>query len=81
MQRSAPESTMWTVVIIFLDPQSDGALCVVEALILVDLDLLFFQAAVEAFDVAVAFGVVVGGAAVRDAEPVDGFGSYSLTES
>jgi len=58
---------------IFLDPQGDGLLCVVEALVLVDPYLLFFQTAVEAFDVAVAFGMVVGGAAVLDAEPVEGF--------
>ena len=64
---------MRTVVIIFLDPQGDGLLCVVEALILVDPCLLFYQAAVEAFDVAVAFGMVVSGAAVLDAEPVEGF--------
>lgn len=64
---------MRTVVIIFLDPQSDGPPCVVEALVLVDPDLLFFQAAVEAFDAAVSLGVVVSGAAVPDAEPAEGF--------
>jgi hypothetical protein len=62
-----------TVAIVFLDPQGDAPPCVVEALALVDPDLLFFQAAVEALDVAVALGVVVGGAAVLDAEPAEGF--------
>jgi len=46
---------------------------VVEAPVLVDPDLLFFQAAMEAFDVAVAFRVVVGGSAMLDAEPVEGY--------
>ena len=70
---SAVESAVGTVVIIFLDPEGDGLPCMVEALVLVDPDLLFLQAAVEAFDIAVAFGVVVGGAAMLDAEPVEGF--------
>jgi hypothetical protein len=45
----------------------DGLLCLVEALVLVDPYLFFFQAAAKAFDIAVAFGMVVGGAAVLDA--------------
>ena len=44
----------------------------VEALILVD-PCLLYQGAVEAFDVAVAFGMVVSGAAVVEGEPVEGF--------
>jgi hypothetical protein len=44
----------------------------VEALVLVDPDILFFQAAVESFDVAVAFGMIVSGAAMLDAKPVEG---------
>ena len=48
-------------------------LCVVEALVLVDPNLLFFETAVEAFDVAVSLGVVVGGAAVLYAEPAESF--------
>lgn len=64
---------MRTVVIIFLDPQSDGPPCVVEALVLVDPDLLFFQAAVEALDVAVSLGMVVSGAAVLYAESAESF--------
>ena len=47
---------MRTVVVVFLDPLGDGLLGMVEALVLVDPDLRFFQAAVESFDVAVAFG-------------------------
>jgi len=40
-----------------------------QALVLIDPDLLFFEAAVEAFDVPVAFGVVVGGAAMQAIAP------------
>ena len=65
VRRSAVESAVRTVVIIFLDPQGDRLPGVVEALVLVDPDLLFLQAAVEAFDIAVSLGVVVRGAAVR----------------
>ena len=63
------ESAVRTVVIIFLDPQGDGPPCMGQALVLIDPDLLFFEAAVEAFDVPVAFGVVVGGAAMQAIAP------------
>ena len=59
--------------VVFLDPLGDGLLGMAEALVLVDPDLLFFQAAVESFDEAVAFGMIVSGVAMLDAKPVEGF--------
>jgi len=55
------KSVMRTVVIALLDPASDAQLGVVEVLRLVEAHLLFFQAAMKPFDVAVALGVVVSG--------------------
>jgi len=55
--------------IVFFDPTSDRCSRFFQAPILRGPDFLFFQAAVEPFDVAVAFGVVIGGPPVRDAEP------------
>ena len=55
---------MRTVVIVLLDPASDAQHGLVEALVLVEPHLLFFQAAMKPFDVAVALGMVVGGAPV-----------------
>ena len=63
MRRSAPESAVRAVLVVFSGSTGDGLLCV-EALVVADTDLIFFQTVMEAFDVAVAFGVVVGGAAM-----------------
>ena len=54
---------MRTVVIVLLDPTSDAPLGLVEVLVLVEPHLLFFQAAMEPFDIAVALGMVVSRAA------------------
>src|ERR1700675_529570 len=64
---------MRTVVIVLLDPACDAQFGLVEVLVLVEPHLLFFQAAMKPFDVAVALGMVVSRAAVRDAQPVQGF--------
>ena len=64
---------MRTVVIVLLDPARDAPLGLVEALVLVEPHLLFFQAAMKPLNVAVAFGMVVGRAPMRDAQPVQGF--------
>lgn len=50
------ESAVRTVVIVLLDPASDALPGLIESLILVEPHLLFFQAAMEPLDVAVAFG-------------------------
>ena len=64
---------MRTVVIVLLDPARDAQLRLGEVLIFVEPHLLFFQAAMEPLDVAVALGMVVSGAPVRDAQMVQGF--------
>src|SRR5258708_34821833 len=64
---------MRTVVIVLLDPACDAQLGLVEVLIFVEPHLLFFQAAMESFDVTVALGMVVGGAPVGDAQLVQSF--------
>ncbi len=61
---SSVESTVRTAVIVLLDPARD-ARGLVEVLVLVEPHLLFFQAAMEPLDIAVALGMVVGGVPVR----------------
>ena len=58
---------MRTVVIVLLDPARDAQLRLGEVLVLIEPHLLFFQAAMKAFDVTVALGMVISGAPVRDA--------------
>jgi hypothetical protein len=53
LRSSAEESSVRAVVIIFLDPQRDGSFCFVEALVPVDPDFSFLEAAMEDFDVAI----------------------------
>jgi hypothetical protein len=60
---------MRPVVIVFLDPTGDRRARFFHAAILRSPDFLFFQAAMEPFDVAVAFRVVIRRPPVRDAEP------------
>ena len=62
---------MRTVVIVLLDPTSDAQLGLVKVLVFVEPYLLFFQAAMEPFDVAVALGMVVGGAPMPFMPSVD----------
>jgi hypothetical protein len=64
---------MRTVVIVLFDPTSDALLGLGEVLVLVEPHLLFFQAAMKLFDVAVALGMVVGRAPVRDAQSIQSF--------
>ena len=73
MRGLSVESAMRTVVIVLFDPTSDAELGLVEVLVLVEPHLLFFQAAMESLDVAIALGMVVGRAAVRDAQPMQSF--------
>jgi len=63
------DSAVRPVVIVLLDPTSDAGPCFYQAAILRGPDFLFFQAAVEPFDVAVAFRVMIGSSSVGDAEP------------
>jgi hypothetical protein len=51
------ESAVRTVVIVLLDPTCNAQLGLIEALVLVE---PHFKAAMEALDVAVALGMVVG---------------------
>ena len=59
---------MGPVVIIFLDVAGDGSSRFIEISVLVDPGLLFFQAAVKAFDVAISFGMVEGGSSMVDSQ-------------
>ncbi len=68
MGSAISDSAMRPVVIVLLDPVSDAGPCFSQAAILRRPDFLFLQTVVEPFDVAVAFGVIIGGAAMRDAE-------------
>src|SRR5271168_3097465 len=60
---------MRPVVIVLFDPTSDRSPSFFHSAILRRPDFLFLQAAMEPLDVAVAFRVMIGRAAVRDAEP------------
>ena len=55
--------------IVLFDPATDRLLRFFQTAVLVEPDLFLLQAAMEALDHAVAFGMVERGAAVRDAEP------------
>ncbi len=64
--------------IVLLDPTSDAGPRFFQAAVLRRPDFLFLQAAMEPFNVAVAFRVMIRRPAVRDAEP-RGSSSYYLT--
>jgi hypothetical protein len=64
---------MRTVVIVLLDPAGDAVPGLLETVVFVEPHLFFFQAAMEPFDVAVAVGMVVSRASMRDTQPVQGF--------
>jgi hypothetical protein len=64
---------MRPVVIVLLDPAGDVAPRFFQAPILRRPDFLFLQAAMEPFDVAVAFRVMIGRPLMRDAEPPERF--------
>jgi hypothetical protein len=59
---------MRPAVIVRLDPTSNAGSHFIQAAILGRPDLLFLQAAMEPFDVAIAFRVTIGRAAMDDAE-------------
>jgi len=59
---------MRPVVIVLLDPTSNAGSRFIQAAILGRPDFLFLQAAMEPFDVAVALRVMIGRAAMDDAE-------------
>jgi len=67
------DSAVRPVVILVLDPTSDRGSRFIQAPILRRPDFLFFQAAMEQFDVAVTFGVVIRRPPVRDAETPERF--------
>jgi hypothetical protein len=67
-------------VIVLLDPTRDRGPRFFQAAILRRPDFLFLQAAVEAFDVAVAFRMMVRRAAMRDAQPVQRFDEPGRSE-
>ena len=73
VRRSAPEPAMRAVVIVLGDPVSDAPLGLVEVLVLVEPHLLFLQAAMKPFDVAIALGMVVSRTPMRDAQSVQSF--------
>ena len=73
MRALSVESAVRMVVIVLLDPACNALLRLVEVLVFVEPHLLFFQAAMESFDVTVALGMVVGRAPVRDAQLVQSF--------
>ncbi len=68
MRGAILDAAMRPVVIVLLDPTSDAGPCFFQAAILRGPDFLFLQAAMEAFDVAVAFGVMIGRPPMSDAE-------------
>src|ERR1700722_15687768 len=70
MRSTISDAAMRPVVIIFLDPTSDRCSRFFQAPILRRPDFLFFQAAVEPFDVAVALWVMIRRASMRNAQPV-----------
>ena len=73
MRGAIADSAVRPVVIVLLDPASDRGSCFLQAAILRRPDFFFLQAAMEPFDVAVAFRMMIRRAAVRDAQPVQRF--------
>ena len=57
------------MVIVLIDPASNRRMRLFDAAILVHPDFLLLQAAMEPFDVAVAFRMVIRRSAVGDAQP------------
>ena len=69
MRSAILDSAVRPVVIVLLDPASNAGPRFFQAAILRRPDFLLFQAAMEPFDVAVAFRVMIGRPSMRDAEP------------
>ena len=73
MRRAISDSAMRPVVIVLLDPTSDRCPRFFQAPILRRPDFLFLLAAMEPFNVTVAFRVMIRRPSVRDAEPCERF--------
>ncbi len=80
MRGAISDSAMRPVVIVLLNPTSDRGPRFLQAAILGGPDFLFLQAAMEPFDVAVAFRVMIRRAAMRDAQPVQGLDEPGRSE-
>ena len=80
MRSAISDSAMRPVVIVLFDPTSDRGPRLLQVSILCRSDFLLLQAAMEPFDVAVAFRVMIGRASMRDAQPVQGFDEPGRSE-
>ena len=69
MRSAISNSAVRPVVIVFLDPTSDRCSRFFQAPVLRRPDFLFLQTAMEPFDVAVAFRVMIRRPPMGDAEP------------
>src|SRR5271156_1436423 len=72
-RRPVVESLMRPLVVVLVDPASDGIAGFSERLVFVKPDFFLLERAVKAFDAAVAFGVIVRGAPMSDAQLAKGF--------
>ena len=72
-RRPVVESLMRPLVVVLVDPASDGIAGFGERLVFVKPDFFLLEGAMKAFDAAVAFGVIVGRAPVGDAQLAKGF--------
>ena len=70
MRRPISDPVMRPVVIVLLDPATDRLPRFLHAAIFRRPDFLFFQTAMEPFDVAVAFRVMIGRAPMSDSQSV-----------
>ena len=73
MRGTISDSAMRPVVIVLLDPATDRFSRFFHASIFCRPDFLFLQAAMEPFDVAVAFRVMIRRPPMGDAEPPERF--------
>ena len=78
MWSAISDSAMRAVVIVLFDPARDRGPRFLQAAILRRPDFLLLQAAMEPFDVTVAFRVMIRRAAVRDAQPIYASSSEAL---
>src|SRR5882672_3441084 len=70
MRSAISDTAMRPVVIVLPDPTSDRGSRFFHTAIFRRPDFLFFQAAMEPFNVAVSLRVMIGRATMRDAQPV-----------
>jgi hypothetical protein len=69
VRSAVSDSEVRPVVIVLLDPATDRCSRFLQAPIILRPDFLLFQAAMEPFDVAVAFWVMIRRPSMGDAEP------------